>query len=193
GQSSDPNAASYDPDGLALQPGLCELVEPGDPLAGSGDRNVGKIKLRVWRGPLYVDDPTRDVAGVDWILAEDWWPYQRPSFVTPPFAGYVSGHSTYSRAAAEVLATLTGSEFFPGGLAEYRASANNYLVFERGPSTDVTLQWATFVDAADQSGLSRIFGGIHPPMDDVPGRVMGAEVARLAVERANTYFAGSVP
>ena len=38
-----------------------------------------------------------------WILAADWLPYQLPTFVTPAFAGYVSGHSTFSRAAAEVL------------------------------------------------------------------------------------------
>ncbi len=54
------------------------------------------------------------MAGSDWILAENWWPYQRPSFVTPPFAGYTSGHSTFSRAAAEVLTDITGDEYFPG-------------------------------------------------------------------------------
>ena len=51
-----------------------------------------------------------------WILGVDWVPYQRAGFVTPAFPGYVSGHSTYSRAAAEVLTSLTGSEFFPGGM-----------------------------------------------------------------------------
>ena len=39
-----------------------------------------------------------------WIRAANWLPYQRDTFVTPPFAGYISGHSTFSRAAAEVLA-----------------------------------------------------------------------------------------
>ena len=51
---------------------------------------------------------------MDWILAENWMPYQLISFVTPPFAGYVSGHSTYSRSAAEVLTLLTGTPYFPG-------------------------------------------------------------------------------
>jgi hypothetical protein len=81
-------------------------------LAGAADENVGKIKLYAWRGPNYISNPSIDEAGVDWVLAENWWPYQRPSFVTPPFAGYVSGHSTYSRAAAEVLTALTGSAYF---------------------------------------------------------------------------------
>ena len=64
--------------------------------------------------------------------------------MTPPFAGYVSGHSTYSRAAAEVLTLLTGDPFFPGGMGEFRIPANDYLVFERGPSVDIVLQWANY-------------------------------------------------
>ena len=48
---------------------------------------------------------------MDWILGIDWVPYQRDTFVTPPFAGYVSGHSTFSRSAAEVMALFTISEY----------------------------------------------------------------------------------
>ena len=101
---------------------------------------------------------------------ENWWPYQRPSFVTPPFAGYVSGHSTYSRAAAEVLTALTGDPYFPGGMSGFPIPANEFLVFEHGPSVDMVMQCATYRDAADQCSLSRIWGGIHPPADDIPGR-----------------------
>ena len=72
-------------------------------------KNVGKIKLYAWRGPEFIKDPETEVAGVGWILAENWWPYQRLSFVTPPFAGYISGHSTFSRSAAEVMTELTGN------------------------------------------------------------------------------------
>jgi hypothetical protein len=44
-------------------------------------------------------------------------PYQLISFVTPPFPGYVSGHSTFSRTAAEILTQFTGTPFFPAVLA----------------------------------------------------------------------------
>jgi hypothetical protein len=37
------------------------------------------------------------------MRAKEWIPYQRRTFVTPAFPGYISGHSTFSRAAAEVL------------------------------------------------------------------------------------------
>ena len=188
GQSSDPDSPSWSAQGLPLARGGSALVAPWDPLAGEGGEHVGKIKLRAWRGPEAIGDPARDVAGVGWILAENWWPYQRPTFVTPPFAGYVSGHSTFSRAAAQVLAALTGDPFFPGGMSDFSIPANRFLVFERGPSVDMTLQWATYRDAADQCSLSRIWGGIHPPADDIPGRLIGATIGRDAVRLAISHF-----
>ena len=192
GQSSDPELPSYTPDGIPLVPGFVELIEDGDPLEGTQKQNIGKIKFYAWKGPNFVSDPDTDVAGVGWIISDIWWPYQRPSFVTPPFAGYVSGHSTFSRASAEVLTYFTGSEFFPGGLGEFEAKQNEFLVFEDGPSVDVILQWATYRDASDQTSLSRIWGGIHPPADDIPGRHIGVEVAADATVLADKYFSGNI-
>lgn len=188
GQRSDENLPNYHENGITLKPGYIELVEAGDDLAGANDEHVGKVKLYTWKGPDFINDPETDVAGVDWILAENWWPYQRPTFVTPPFAGYVSGHSTYSRAAAEVLTLLTGDEYFPGGMGEFLAPKDEFLVFEDGPSVDVTLQWATYRDASDQTSLSRIWGGIHPPADDIPGRIIGEKIGVQAFEFAEDFF-----
>ncbi len=190
GQSSNPEGPSYHPNGIPLYDGLVEVVEAGDPLAGTADENVGKIKLYSWRGPDFIIDPETDVAGVGWILAENWWPYQRPSFVTPPFAGYVSGHSTYSRAAAELLTAFTGDEYFPGGMSGFEVPANEFLVFEDGPSVDMTLEWATYRDASDQCSLSRIWGGIHPPADDIPGRIIGHQIGLDAYDLVSEYFNG---
>lgn len=192
GQSSEPLLPSYSVDGIPLEPNYIELVETGDPLAGAADEHVGKIKLYAWRGPDYVNNPFVDQAGVGWILAENWWPYQRPTFVTPPFAGYVSGHSTYSRAGAEILTALTGSEYFPGGMSSFEITANEFLVFEDGPSVDMSLQWATYRDASDQCSLSRIWGGIHPPADDIPGRLIGEQIGLDAFSLASQYFDGSL-
>ncbi len=189
GQSSDPNLPHYHPAGVPLSPGSVELVAAGDPLAGPNGENIDKIKFNTWRGPLTVTDPTTQIAGVDWILAENWWPYQRKTFVTPPFGGYISGHSTYSRASAEVLTMLTGDEYFPGGLGEFVIGANSgFLGLEKGPSVDIKLQYATYRDASDQTSLSRIWGGIHPPFDDIPGRLVGIEVGTAAFNLAKTYF-----
>ena len=170
GQSSDPTGPRYDPAGIPLIDGFIEQIGPNDPLVGANNEFLNEIKVLAWRGHDFIQDPETDIAGVGWIKAIDWWPYQRPTFVTPPFAGYISGHSTFSRAGAEILTIITGDEYFPGGLGEFVAKANEFLVFERGPSVDVTLQWAKYYDASDQSSLSRIWGGIHPPVDDIPGR-----------------------
>ncbi len=193
GQSSDPNFPRYHIAGLPLMPGYIEMVEEGDALAGTNNQHVDKIKLRSWRGPGFVFDPATDTGGVDWILAANWWPYQRPSFVTPPFAGYISGHSTFSRAAAEILTLLTGDEYFPGGMGEFVAPKNEFLVFEDGPSEDVILQWATYRDASDQCSLSRIWGGgggIHPSADDLFGRFIGEQIGPAAFSFAERFFTG---
>ncbi|GAA4887696.1 hypothetical protein GCM10023311_09360 [Flaviramulus aquimarinus] len=188
GQSTDNTLDNYHEDGIPLMDGFIEIVNESDDLAGTSNEHLGKIKLNTWRGHDYINDVETDVAGVGWILAENWWPYQRPSFVTPPFAGYVSGHSTYSRAAAEIMTLLTGTEFFPGGMGEFIAKQNEFLVFEEGPSQDITLQWATYRDASDQCSLSRIWGGIHPPMDDIPGRIIGEQIGIDAFNLAESYF-----
>lgn len=192
GQSTDPGQTSFDPHGLPLIPGLIELIETGDPLAGDMDVNVGRIKVMSWKGPDFISDPTTDIAGVDWILGTEWWPYQRPTFVTPPFAGYLSGHSTISRAASEALTLITGDKFFPGGMGTFDVAQNDFLVFEQGPSESFTLQWATYQDASDQTSLSRIWGGIHPPIDDIRGRLIGEKIGKDAFDLAEAYFTGDI-
>jgi len=196
GQSSDPNLPSYHPQGINLHDGYIQLITSNTTQPGGIHEhlisNIGDIAVNAWKGPEYINDPLVDVAGVDWILCGNWWPYQRPTFVTPPFAGYVSGHSTFSRAAAEVLTLLTGDEYFPGGLGIFHTTANNFLVFEKGPSVDITLEWATYQDAADECSLSRIYGGIHPTADDIPGRIMGFQIGNQAFNRAVNHFNGSV-
>lgn len=182
--------------GLPELPGLIEAITVAS--SGVGERHnelvtagasVGETAINVWGGQP--QDAETEYTGRKWILAADWLPYQRDTFVTPAFAGYVSGHSTFSRAAAEVLTVLTGSEYFPGGLATHTALAGS-LEFELGPSEDVTLQWARYYDAADEAGLSRLFGGIHVPVDDGPGRVMGSRAGLGAVALAQKYFDGSI-
>jgi hypothetical protein len=194
GQSSDPTGPRYHSLGLPLTPGLIEIttaesVAPGGRHAslveqreGYGDL-VGKIVLRTWRGNPA--DAANQVGGVGWVFADRWVPYQRDTFVTPAFPGYISGHSTFSRTAAEVLTLLTGSPFFPGGLGTQTFPRDQFLAFEKGPSRDVALQWATYYDAADEAGLSRLFGGIHISADDLTGRRLGARIGLEAFRRAH--------
>ena len=189
GQSSDPSMASYNPDGLPLITNLIELVTTNT--AAPGGRHAGlkagTIAVFAWLGqPL---NPTYAYSGVNWTPATNWWPYQRITFVTPSFPGYVSGHSAFSRAGAEVLAGITGSPFFPGGIGGY---SNYTLAYEKGPSHPVPLQWGTYYDAADEAGISRLWGGIHVSVDDLTGRVLGSHCGKGAWALAQKFFDGSV-
>lgn len=191
GQSSNPGLPSYHTNGLPLVTNLIELVTASSIASGRhAGLTLNKIAILSWPGQPV--NPTTTYQGVKWIHADTWVPYQRTNFVTPAFPGYVSGHSTFSRSAAEVLSAITGSPFFPGGLSTYTAAANTSLGFERGPSQTLTLQWATYFDAADQAGLSRIWGGIHPPVDDFAGRQVGAQCGQGAWALARRYWDGSV-
>lgn len=193
GQSSDPAGPSYHPTGLPLEDGLVEVITAGSSAAGGRHahlaQHVGEIAVRSWNG--FPADPENETSGVGWIRAVEWVPYQRDSFVTPAFAGFISGHSTFSRAAAEVLAAFTGSEFFPGGLHEHHVAKGAFL-HEEGPTADITLQWATYHDAADQAGMSRLYMGIHIAADDVEGRKIGSQCGIAAWELAQRHFDGSL-
>lgn len=193
GQSTETDAEDYDPMGLPLIDGLIERITEAS--AQPGERHahlypyVGELAVRSWRGEP--GDPVNEYSGVGFIRALEWVPYQRETFVTPAFPGFTSGHSTFSRAAAEVLARFTGSPYFPGGFYEIRIRQNQYLSFEEGPTTDVPLQFASYYDCADQAGQSRLWGGIHITADDFIGRETGSQTGIRAFERADEIFVGN--
>lgn len=53
--------------------------------------------------------------------------------------------------------------------------------------------WATYYDADDQAGLSRLWGGIHLRNDDFDRRTIGSTIGKQAMALAKTYFEGSAP
>ena len=198
GQCSDPDMPRFDEGGIMLRSrGPTANFNDFDEEHGAGIEVVTAEGLQVESGgtksillnskdcaptgcldqvAIYGWDPISPT-GNRWMAGDYWWPYMRVSFITPSFPGYVSGHSTFARAAADVLTDITGSPYFPGGIAEYTARQRNFLEYGPGPANDTTLQWATYLDAADSTGLSRIYGGVHPPCDDRAGREMGSLIS----------------
>ncbi|MBX3387590.1 MAG: vanadium-dependent haloperoxidase [Phycisphaeraceae bacterium] len=88
----------------------------------------------------------------------DW----TPLLATPPFPAYTSGHSTFSRAAASVLAAILGSDSID-------------IMFQGDAGV---IRHLTSLDAAaDEAGLSRIYGGIHFDFDNIMGQLCGEQVA----------------
>lgn len=165
------------------------------------------VSIAVWEAKRFYDfvrpiTAIRELFRGEWVVAwggpfqgnklirgEDWLPYQVPSFLTPPFAEYVSGHSTFSMASAEILKSFTGSDRF-GGSAIVRAGSSP---IEPGltPQSDILLSWRTFSIAAEEAGLSRRYGGIHFRDGDIRGRNMGRLIGMRAWETALTYFDGT--
>ncbi len=194
GQSTDPLGTSYDVEGLPLEPGLVEMITADTTMTGGKHEHLagheGEVAIFAWAGEPA--DPENEVGGVDWIRAVEWLPYQKSTFVTPAFAGYLSGHSTFSRASAEIMAAMTGSPYFPGGLGEYVIEIDA-LEFEDGPDMEVLLQWVSYYDAADEAGLSRLYGGIHVAPDDGPGRILGSIIGNDAFDLAMQYYTGTIP
>jgi hypothetical protein len=91
----------------------------------------------------------------------------QPLIVTPPFPEYTSGHSTFSGAASTVLASFFG--------ANYSFSTNSLGL----PGT--TRQFASFSQAADEAGMSRIYGGIHYMSANLAGLDAGRKLGSYVV------------
>jgi membrane-associated phospholipid phosphatase len=91
------------------------------------------------------------------LMDPGWQPYLR----TPLFPAYVSGHSTYSAAAAEVLAGL-----YPDDARRFR-------------------------EMAEEAGISRLLGGIHWRSDHVQGARMGREIGKRVLERGRAMTGSS--
>ena len=210
GQSSDSGGPSYHPQGLPLETDVVEVITAATAALGGkhyriwdmytntldyGVFYIGQIAVHSWPAEHPDNLPAPSIATyqstVRWMLAKDWVPFQRKTFNTPAFPGYTSGHSTFSRAAAETLTLLTGSSSFPGGFGHHTIAANSMQI-DLGPSADVDLQWNTYYDAADQAGQSRRWGGIHPGEDDYTARIIGSQVGKSAFALAEKYWNGTI-
>jgi hypothetical protein len=137
-------------------------------------------RIRAWGGP---GKGTIEMDGSQWI------PYQPATFPTPPFPDYVSGHSTYSAAAARILTLWTRSEHF--GDSATLPAGSSQIEPAGTPARPVTLKWETFADAANEAGMSRRYGGIHFARADLAGRQLGRLVADKVWPKAQTFFDGT--
>lgn len=94
-------------------------------------------------------------------------PAWSPLLNTPPFPEYPSGHSTQSGAAAEILTALFGEDF----AFEDRTTANEGMK---------PRSFKSFRAAAEEAGISRLYGGIHYRAAIERGLAQGRCVAAFA-------------
>ena len=128
--------------------------------------------------------PCKGTATID---ASAWQPYSPATFVTPPFPGYPSGHSTASAAAATMLKLITGSNRF-----EVVAHRNAGELTEAGcHPVAVDLELPTFSGTAELAGISRVMGGYHIQADNLAGLELGRKVANYSWPKYQAYFDGT--
>ena len=109
-------------------------------------------------------------AGTDGNPATVADPSWTPLLATPAFPSYVSGHSAFSAAAATVLSAYFGP--------------NTAFSATSDAMPGVVRHFSSFAQAAQEAGMSRIYGGIHFSFDNLAGLAIGRTIGRLAVARA---------
>jgi len=122
-----------------------------------------KYTYDLWRPIQAIRETFSD--GNALTVADPTW---TPLFATPSHPSYVSGHSTFSAAGAAVLTAVFGDDY----------------AFSVGSTglPGVTREFDSFVAAAEEAGISRIYGGIHFMQDNTAGLAIGGQVGDLAVE-----------
>jgi membrane-associated phospholipid phosphatase len=103
------------------------------------------------------------IAGLDGLSSTVADPNWQSFLSTPPFPDYVSGHSTFGGAAAEVLTAFYG---------------NNYNLTVSSQEIPGTFRnFRSFQEAAAENGVSRIYGGVHVQSANIDGQALGRRVA----------------
>jgi hypothetical protein len=107
------------------------------------------------------------------VINENFEPKWEPYVETPPFAGYTSGHSGFSGAAATIMTGLIGDN----------------LAFTDSTHVKIGLeprQFASFNAAAREAAYSRMWGGIHFDCDIDDGVIQGNCIGQYILDNIQT-------
>ncbi|MFM8250685.1 MAG: Ig-like domain-containing protein [Planctomycetota bacterium] len=126
-----------------------------------------KYEYEFWRPITAI--AAADLDGNDATAADATW---RPLLATPPFPEYISGHSTFSGAAAQILSEILGN--------------NVAFTTSSVGLPGVSRSFTSFEQAANEAGRSRIYGGIHFEFSNRDGLDAGRELANFVLQRFGT-------
>lgn len=131
----------------------------------------------------------------DWretpLDGQAWQPYQNPAALTPNFPDMNSGHSAYSSAASTFIRNYLGSNVFGKSVTladnDSRFDPNGFDG-KQGTGNAITLSWDYLNGAAEQAGLSRLYGGIHFNDGNWQGQILGTRAGTNASLKAFSLF-----
>ena len=116
----------------------------------------------------YTTNVIRPVTVISEQIDPDWMPFLQ----TPPFPEYPSGHSTITRAAATILTHLFGDHF------EFHDTSDlEYIGMQK--------TFGSFIEAADEASISRVYGGIHYKHSVDEGATQGKKVGEYIIKKLN--------
>jgi hypothetical protein len=127
-----------------------------------------KYHYDLWRPITAIRDAEFDENSL--TVDDDSW---TPLLVTPPFPEYTSGHSTFSGAGAAALADFFGTDAIP-----FTVGSDDLA--------NVLRSYNGFHEASIESGLSRIYGGIHFSFGNTAGESAGTNIGNYV---SANYFA----
>lgn len=110
----------------------------------------------------------RPVTVINELIDEKWVPFLQ----TPPFPEYPSGHSVISASAATILTGLLGDNF-----SFHDDSDKEYIGMER--------DFNSFLEAATEASISRVYGGIHYRSGVEEGTKQGLWVGSYILQKTN--------
>jgi len=159
-------------------------------------RALGDATISAWRPrslsealasstPAAKEDAEHSIvlpAGLAEAPAADWEPY----LPTPPFPGYISGHSAFTAAWARAMELAIGKPDF-----NFKQTVRHLYVEQRELAEPVTLSYPTFAAAAEAAGISRIWAGVHWPADNERGLELGRKVGESVWRRAEQFVLGT--
>jgi membrane-associated phospholipid phosphatase len=119
-----------------------------------------KYQFQLWRPITAI----RLAAGNPAVAADPNW---TPLLTTAADPSYPGAHSVISEAGATVLSAFFGP--------------NTHLTVTSDALPGVTRSFNGFQAAANEAGLSRIYGGVHTRLDHLAGLELGRDVAQFAL------------
>ncbi len=130
---------------------------------------LGDSFISCWEAK-YKEPLLRPVTYIKTYIKRDWESYIQ----SPPFPSYPSGHSVASMAAAEVLTALFGDKVaFTDSTHKVRNLPNR--------------SFKSFIDAANEAAISRLYGGIHYRVDIENGLKQGSCVAQHVLDNVKLH------
>jgi hypothetical protein len=123
-----------------------------------------KYEFSFWRPQTGIREADND--GNPDTVADIGW---TPLFTTPPHPSYTSGHTSNSGAAAAVLAEFFGTDDIAFTLASQH------------PAFPATRSYTSFSQAAEESAVSRMYGGIHWSFDNDVGLDAGNAIGHYVM------------